>query len=1091
MHENQKYYDNDGQYDDLGFTVINANSDTEPPKLISIKTNHQGETLSSGDELEIIAEVQDESELGFCHIVFKNKSTNLNKSILLNKEEDGKLHGRLTINNDITSGVYKASYIGLCDVHENQKYYDNDGQYDDLNFTVVEDEELKNIKSIDHAYVVSSSTANKTYDGDVYIAPNCNVTLSNVTVKGTIYVLGALQANSINAKGIVGTSLSFGGWAYGNGSISVSGSNSYESLKMTSYPVEDIPFKLTTEELKSVNGKISYSGAVVDIADMYVNDRKVNVIDGKFHVKNQDIGDADQLTFKWVTVFGNTITKQFKVKKVVTDTTGKENNLPELNVMDQNVCVESDLSFLKQGISAKDDEDGDLTNKIQIDSHALDISRVGTYPVDYAVEDSQNGKTKKTIYIHVNEHQWNSPTVIKKSTCTQDGLQETTCSVCGKKETKVIPALGHNYGDWKPLNDKQHQRVCENDSSHVEKADHHFDEGKITTEPTYTKEGVKTYTCKDCGYTKTEKVAIIPHTHNYKDEVTKQPTCIEQGTKTYTCSICGDSYTKDIPALGHNYGDWKPLNDKQHQRVCKNDSSHVEKEDHHFDEGKITTEPTYTKEGVKTYTCKDCGYIKTEKVAIIPHTHNYKEGITKQPTCTEQGIKTYTCSICGDSYTKDIPALGHNYGEWKSLNDQQHQRVCKNDSSHVEKADHHFDEGKITIEPTYTKEGIKTYTCKDCGYTKTEKVAIKPHNHNYKEEVTKQPTCTEQGTKTYTCSICGDSYTKDIPALGHNYGEWTKADDKKHQRVCKNDSTHVEKEDHKWDQGKVTKAATTDTEGVKTYTCTVCHATKEEKIAKLPAVKKNEPKTQATNTSAVSEKKEAAAQTKENTAKQPQPMTKNQDAKLATKASPKVQFSTTQVIDRKVTTLKGDRDISGSQFGLLQAKANKVTKSSIKVQWKKIKGAKGYIIYGNKCGKKYQKLTSVKGLFWTQRKLKKGTYYKYMVVAYNGKGKAIAYSKTIHVTTLGGKKVNPTNVKLKSPKKLTLKVKKKAQIKASYVLAKKAKMSNHRGLAYESSNTKVASVSKKGQITAKKKGVCTIYVYGQNGSMNKVQVKVQ
>ena len=209
------------------------------------------------------------------------------------------------------------------------------------------------------------------------------------------------------------------------------------------------------------------------------------------------------------------------------------------------------------------------------------------------------------------------------------------------------------------------------------------------------------------------------------------------------------------------------------------------------------------------------------------------------------------------------------------------------------------------------------------------------------------------------------------------------------------------------------------------------------------------------------------------------------------KETPIVPLSTTQAIDRMVTTLKGDRDISGSKFGLLQAKGMKVTKSSIKVQWKKIKGAKGYIVYGNKCGKKYQKLKSVKGLSWTQRKLKKGTYYKYMVVAYNAKGMAIAYSKTIHVTTLGGKKANPKNIKLKSPKKLTLKVNKKAKIKASYVLAKKAKMSNHRGLAYESSNTKVARVSKKGQITAKKKGICTIYVYGQNGTMNKVQVKVQ
>ncbi len=41
--------------------------------------------------------------------------------------------------------------------------------------------------------------------------------------------------------------------------------------------------------------------------------------------------------------------------------------------------------------------------------------------------------------------------------------------------------------------------------------------------------------------------------------------------------------------------------------------------------------------------------------------------------------------------------------------------------------------------------------------------------------------------------------------------------------------------DNHWDEGVVTKAPTTETEGIKTYTCTVCGETKTEVIEKLPA----------------------------------------------------------------------------------------------------------------------------------------------------------------------------------------------------------------------------------------------------------------
>ena len=100
--------------------------------------------------------------------------------------------------------------------------------------------------------------------------------------------------------------------------------------------------------------------------------------------------------------------------------------------------------------------------------------------------------------------------------------------------------------------------------------------------------------------------------------------------------------------------------------------------------------------------------------------------------------------------------------------------------------------------------------------------------HSYTDVVT-APTCTTGGYTTHTCPSCGDTYTdSEVPAKNHSYGAWTKLDDSQHQRVCANDAAHVEKANHTWNGGSVTKPATCKEAGVRTYTCTACGATKTE-----------------------------------------------------------------------------------------------------------------------------------------------------------------------------------------------------------------------------------------------------------------------
>ena len=240
---------------------------------------------------------------------------------------------------------------------------------------------------------------------------------------------------------------------------------------------------------------------------------------------------------------------------------------------------------------------------------------------------------------------------------------------------------------------------------------HNYDEGVLTKIPTCTTDGVKTYTCKDCGATKTEVVKATGHSYD-NGVVTTEPTCTSTGVKTFTCEDCGATKTESIPTT----------------------------DAHQYDEGTITTPATCTTDGVKTFTCTICGSTKTE--AIKATGHNYDEGVvTTEPTCSKKGVKTFTCKTCGDTYTESIAATGN----------------------------HNFDDGVITKEATCKSTGEKTYTCKDCGATKTETIA-KTDDHHYDEGVVKrEPTCTKVGLMLYTCKDCGATKREDIAMVDHTW----------------------------------------------------------------------------------------------------------------------------------------------------------------------------------------------------------------------------------------------------------------------------------------------------------------------------------
>ena len=200
---------------------------------------------------------------------------------------------------------------------------------------------------------------------------------------------------------------------------------------------------------------------------------------------------------------------------------------------------------------------------------------------------------------------------------------------------------------------------------------------------------------------------------------------------------------------------------------------------------------------------------------------------------------------------------------------------------------------------------------------------------------------------------------------------------------------------------------------------------------------------------------------------------------------------TAEQMEKEILEKKDDKDFANSTFAKLSVRVKKTTKKSVKLVWKKMSGATKYVIYGAKCGTSYKKIKEVSKKTFTANKLKKGKYYKYLVVAQNDKGEILATSKLIHVATKGGKvgnckslKLNKTKVKLLLGKKFKIKVKQIAD-------SKNVKIKKHRKVSFESSNPEIATVSKRGKITALKRGKCTIYAYAQNGVYKKVKVTIK
>ena len=321
-------------------------------------------------------------------------------------------------------------------------------------------------------------------------------------------------------------------------------------------------------------------------------------------------------------------------------------------------------------------------------------------------------------------HSWDAGKVTTKATCTEEGEKTFTCSICGDEKTEKVSATGHQHTEIRNKKEATCKETgysgdtwCKDCGKKIlsgqaiaKTENHSWDAGKVTTKATCTEEGEKTFTCSICGDEKTEKVSATGHQHT-EIRNKKESTCKEEG-------YSGDTWCKDCGK--------KILSG---QAIAKT-------EDHSWNQGEITKEPTCKEEGEKTFTCTICGNTKTEKVSTTDHQHMEIRN-QKNPTCKEAGYS-------GDTYCADCGV--------KIFSGQ---TIAKTKN-------HNWDGGVITTEPTCTERGEKTFTCTICGNTNTKKVNATGHSYGaYK--VVKEPTNKRKGLKSKTCSVCGKIVYEAIP----------------------------------------------------------------------------------------------------------------------------------------------------------------------------------------------------------------------------------------------------------------------------------------------------------------------------------------
>ena len=394
---------------------------------------------------------------------------------------------------------------------------------------------------------------------------------------------------------------------------------------------------------------------------------------------------------------------------------------------------------------------------------------------------------------------------------------------------------------------------------------------------------------------------------------------------------------------------------------------------------------------------------------------------------------------------------------------------------------HSWDNGTVTTKATCTKAGVKTYRCKNCSAAKTEAIPAAGHGAGT-WKVTKAATCTQTGTKAYVCGTCGATIRSEgIPAAGHTYQTVTDkaatctAAGSRHKEcsVCgyKAGSETIPAKGHGTGTWKVTKAASCTQAGTKAYVCGVCGGTiRNESISATGHTYRVVTDKKATCTAAGSRHKECDVC--------------GHKAGSETIAAAGHQYGAYQVTKKATISSTGIKKRTCKVCKESETKRISKLKASIKVEKTKLSVGVKKTVPAPKVtyqrGDKIQSWKSANKAIATVSKSGRITGKKAGTTTITVRlksGKTAKIKVTVKKTVTPKIKLNRTKVTLKKGKAYSLKISVTPQ-------------SIRNKIKFTSSNKKVAVVSSKGKITAKRRGSATVKVYyGKVSAKCRVTVK--
>lgn len=340
------------------------------------------------------------------------------------------------------------------------------------------------------------------------------------------------------------------------------------------------------------------------------------------------------------------------------------------------------------------------------------------------------------------------------ATCMADGIRYLKCPECGAEKSETITTRpNHDFtGAWVTSDPDYHWHVCgtEDCGEIDEKVAHDWvaDESKTDVAATCIADGIRYLKCSGCGKEKSEILTDRP-AHDFTGAWVN--TNAEYHWHVCTTEGCDETDTK----VAHVCDNYAKVDDDVHSKTCV--CGYSVNEAHDWDEGEITTPPTDTEKGVRTYTCSVCHGTKTEEIPENLHEHTPNAGWASDDnshwhtcsgcsekldkadhvwvsdtdktdvdaTCNSDGIRYLKCSGCGKEKSETLterPAHDYEGQDYISDGADGHHQVCKACGEASETVAHTRVED-VTAEATFWAVGSKEVTCVHCDYSATETIA--------------------------------------------------------------------------------------------------------------------------------------------------------------------------------------------------------------------------------------------------------------------------------------------------------------------------------------------------------------------------------